>query len=177
MDETAPNNSPLGQAFLAEARRRLAACHQRIKHCIGQLNDGQVWWRADSGQNSIANILLHLCGNVRQWIIAGIGGVPDQRDRPREFAERAPIPKERLERRLDEVVAEADAVLARVSDAQLLGSRRIQGFDETGLSAISNSVAHFAGHTQEIVFITRIQLRDRYRFAWHPATPEQGAVP
>jgi hypothetical protein len=125
--------------------------------------------------NSIANLLLHLCGNVRQWIIAGVPGTPESRDRPREFAERAPIPKDELLRRLATVVHEADAVLAEVSDAKLLEPRRIQGFDETVLSATFDALAHFNGHTQEIVFITRLQLGEAYQFAWVPTTAEQGA--
>jgi uncharacterized damage-inducible protein DinB len=165
----------VGQAYLAEGRRRLAACHQRIQHCVGQLDDDQVWWRPREGMNSIANILLHLCGNVRQWIIAGVPRTPDTRDRPREFAEREPIPKKELLRRLDAVVREADAVLAAVTDAQLLEPRRIQGFDETVLSATFDTLAHFNGHTQEIVYVTRLQLGDAYKLAWVPATPEQGA--
>jgi hypothetical protein len=165
----------VGQAYLAEARRRLAACHAKIQHCLGQLDDRQVWWRPAEALNSIGNLLLHLCGNVRQWIVAGVPGTPDTRDRPQEFAERGPIPRDELSRRLGAVVREAEAVLAGVTDAQLLEPRRIQGFDETVLSAIFDSLAHFNGHTQEIVYITRLQLGAAYRFAWAPATPEQGA--
>jgi uncharacterized damage-inducible protein DinB len=166
----------LGQAYLAEGRRRLAACHQQITHCVRQLNDEQLWWRPRQEMNSIANILLHLCGNVRQWIIAGVQRLPDVRDRPREFSERSPISKDKLLRRLDTVVREADAVLAAVTDAQLLEPRRIQGFDETVLSATFDALAHFNGHTQEIIYITRLQLGDAYQFAWVPTTPEQGAA-
>jgi hypothetical protein len=165
----------VGQAYLAQGRRKLAACHQRIKHCLDQLSDAQVWWRPHESMNSIGNLLLHLCGNVTQWIIAGVRGSPDRRNRPEEFAHRVAIPKDELIRRLDEVVREADAVLAGITDSQLLEPRRIQGFDETVLAALFDSLSHFNGHTQEIVCLTRWQLGDAYRFAWVPATPEQGA--
>ncbi len=125
--------------------------------------------------NSIANIVLHLCGNLRQWIVAGLGGAADVRDRPAEFAERAPIPRDELIRRLATAVAESDTVLARTAAGQLLEARRVQGFDGTVLSTVFDSLAHLAGHTQEIVFATRLQLGDAYRLAWTPATPEQGA--
>src|SRR5262245_25468877 len=118
----------VGQAYLAEGRRRLAACHAKIEHCLGQLDDPQVWWRPREELNGIGNLILHLCGNVRQWVIAGVPGTPDTRDRPQEFAERGPIPRDELLRRLGAVVREADAVLAGVGDAQLLEPRRIQGF-------------------------------------------------
>src|SRR5947209_5730315 len=120
----------VGRAYLAEARRRLAACHERVAHCLGQLDDTQVWWRPRESMNSVGNLVLHLCGNLRQWIVAGVGGAPDVRDRPREFAERGPILKDELLRRLGAAVGEADAVLAGADDASLLDPRRIQGFNE-----------------------------------------------
>jgi Protein of unknown function (DUF1572) len=165
----------LARAVGEEAGKVLAAGLERVQHCLGQLSDEQVWWRPHPSLNSIGNLLLHLCGNVRQWIVAGLGGAADVRYRPAEFAERGPIPKVELLRRLEEVVAQARAVLADQTAAQLLRGRRIQGHDVTGLGAIFDSVPHFRGHVQEIVHLTRCQLGDEYRFAWVPATPEQGA--
>lgn len=99
----------------------------------------------------------------------------DARDRPKEISDQGPIGKDELHRRLDMAVAEAKAALAKVSAADLLERRRIQGFDVTGLGAIFHSASHFRGHTQEIVHMTRIQLGDEYKFAFVPTTPEQGA--
>jgi hypothetical protein len=175
MTQASSNNHSIGHAYIAAGRRRFAACVDRIKHCLGQLDDSQVWWRPHEAMNSIANIILHLCGNLRQWIVSGVGGAPDIRNRPSEFSERLPIPKAELTRRLDEMAAEVDRVLAAVTDEKLLKIRRIQGFEETVLSAIFETLAHFNGHTQEIVYITRLKLGDTYRLAWAPATPEQGA--
>jgi Protein of unknown function (DUF1572) len=175
MNQTSANNHSIGHAYIAACRRRFAACVERIKHCLVQLDDSQVWWRPNAAQNSIANIVLHLCGNVRQWIIAGVAGAADTRNRPQEFAERGPIAKDELVRRLDEVAAEVDHVLAGVTDDRLLKIRRIQGFEETVLSAIFETLTHFNGHTQEIVYITRLKLGDAYQFSWVPITAEQGA--
>jgi hypothetical protein len=161
----------VGQAYLAASRHRLAECVKKIKHCLAQL----TWWRPHDSMNSIANIVLHLCGNVRQWIISGVGGEPDIRDSPREFSDRSSMPKNELIRRLDEIASQADAVLARVTDQQLLERHRIQGFDETALSAIFDSISHFRGHMQEIVYITRLQLGEAYQFEWVPASKQQGA--
>jgi hypothetical protein len=162
-------------AYVAEARRRLDKAVNRIRHCVGQLSEDQVWWRPTESHNSIANLLLHLCGNLRQWVVAPVVGAADQRDRPREFSERERVPREELLRRLGDVAAEADRALAGIGTSQLLEARRIQGFDETILSAIFDSLAHLTGHMQEIVYITRLQLGDAYRFDWKPQTPEQGA--
>ncbi len=165
----------VGTAYIERARRHLTACLERIEHCVNQLGDEQLWWRPHASMNSVGNLLLHLCGNLQQWIVSGLGGVPDTRDRPAEFAERGPISRDALINRLKAVIAEADATLAALDESRLLEPRRIQGFDETVMSALWGSLEHLSGHTQEIVFITRMQLGDRYRFAWTPTTPEQGA--
>jgi hypothetical protein len=164
----------LGRAYIDQARRHLADRTDRIKHCLGQLDDAQVWWRPHGSLNSVGNLVLHLCGNLRQWVVSGVGGAPDVRDRPAEFSEQGPIPRAELIRRLDAVAGEADAALASLEESRLLEPRRIQGFDESVMSAIWESLTHLSGHTQEVVYITRLQLGDRYEFAWVPSTPEQG---
>jgi uncharacterized damage-inducible protein DinB len=165
----------LAAAVGAEAGDELAKALGKIEHCLGQLSDEQVWQRPQPSLNSVGNLLLHLCGNVRQWVVAGLGGAPDVRDRPAEFTERGPIPKEELRRRLRDVVEEARKVLARQKARQWLEVRRVQGFDVTGLAALFDSVPHFRGHTQEIVHMTRALLGDAYQFQWQPTTPEEGA--
>lgn len=80
-----------------EAAEELTNALARIEHCLGQLNDQQVWWRSQLSPNSIGNLMLHLYGNVRQWIVSGVGGASDMRPRPAEFAERGPIPKNEQE--------------------------------------------------------------------------------
>jgi hypothetical protein len=165
----------LAAAVGREASNELTSALGKVKHCLGQLTEEQVWWRSHPSLNSVGNLILHLCGNMRQWMVAGLGGVTDIRDRPAEFSERGPIPKEELQRRLEAVVDEARAVLERQTGRQLMEARCIQGFNVIGLAAIFDSVPHFRGHTQEIVGMTRMQLRDAYQFAWKPTTPEQGA--
>src|SRR5207245_6957568 len=119
----------LAAAVGREAANELTSALAKIKHCLGQLTDEQVWWRSHPFLNSVGNLILHLCGNVRQWIVAGLGEAADSRDRPAEVAERGPIPKEELLRKLETVVDEARAVLARQTARQLLEARRIQGFN------------------------------------------------
>lgn len=171
------NADAVVQTFQHEAQRVLEHCHRKIHHCVGQLSDDQIWWRPNEGQNSIANLILHLIGNVRQWIISGVGAEPDTRDRPAEFADRSLISRAEVLSRLDTLIKEAHAVLASLDAENAIRPRRIQGFDgETGISAIFHSVAHFYGHMQEITFMTRMQLGDAYQFEWTPRTPEEGAA-
>jgi hypothetical protein len=165
----------IGRAFLDVARNQMAERVERIEHCVGQLSDAQLWWRPQDGMNSIANLLLHLGGNMTQWILSGVGGEADFRDRPAEFSDRSLAPKSEVMNRFRHVVSRVDALLASFDETKLLESRRIQGFEETVLSALWHSLEHLGGHTQEIIALTRMQLGDRYLFAWMPSTEEQGA--
>jgi len=163
----------LSGAFIAESRTVLSEGMHKIEHCIGQLEDGQLWWRPRPEMNSIANLMLHLSGNVRQWIVGGIGGAKDDRNRPREFSDRSNRPKTQLLGILQKTVAEADAVLAGLTAEQLLAPRRIQGFQTSVIGAIMSTIPHFRGHVQEIIHITRQQLGQKYRFDFVPKGTEQ----
>jgi hypothetical protein len=165
----------LAAAVGADAGHELAEAAKRIRHCVSQLSDEQVWWREDESQNSIANLVLHLCGNLRQWIVAGLGGAEDTRNRPLEFADRSHLNKSELLARLDAVLREAREVLGRLTAAELVRVRRIQGWDVSGSRAIFDAVPHFRGHTQEIIHITRHLLGGQYVYYWQPQSPEQGA--
>ena len=162
--------------FAASAREVLGEGLRKIEHCVDQLDDDGLWWRPTPRQNSVANLMLHLAGNVRQWIVSGIGGAADVRDRPREFAERSGRPKAEVLETLRGAVRDADAVLARLTADQLAQPRRIQGFETNVLAAVFDTVAHFRGHTQEIIHITRAAVGDRYRFWFVPQGPEQASA-
>jgi hypothetical protein len=88
------NIDDLARAVGHEAGQVLTSALGKINHCLGQLSDEQVWWRSQPSLNSIGNLILHLSGNLRQWLVAGLGDAKDVRDRPAEFAERGPIPKD-----------------------------------------------------------------------------------
>jgi hypothetical protein len=176
MNQDKGERDGIGPAYVTAARQRLAACHEKIVHCLGQLDDAQVWWRPREAMNSIANLVLHACGNLQQWLVTGLGGGPDVRERTKEFTERGPIPRAELLRRLAATVAQADATLADVSAARLLQAIRIQSTEKTGLTAILDSLTHLAGHTQEIVYVTRLLVGDAYRFLALPP-PAPAAAP
>jgi hypothetical protein len=171
-----PTAEDVTRAALHEAGTELNACLTKIGHCLDQLTEEQVWWRPEESMNSIGNLILHLTGNVRQWMVSGLGGSADVRCRSAEFAERGPVPKAQLLAGLERVVAETVDVLARQTAAHMMTERRIQGFMVTGWAAVFHCVPHFKGHTQEIISYTRMQLRDAYRFHWQPQTLQQGAA-
>jgi hypothetical protein len=174
---SATDATSVGAACLAECRATLGSAFKKIEHCLAQLTDTDLWWRQHESHNSIQNVILHLCGNLRQWMLHGVGGEPDARDRPTEFADRTKLPKAELLTMLRETVAKCDRVLANCPAERLLERKRIQGFETTVLAALFDTVSHFVGHQHQIVYITRLRLGDAYRFQWAPATPEQGAPP
>ena len=171
----ATSEQDLTTAAGRELALELAAAADVIHHCLRQLSEDQVWSRSDESMNSVGNLMLHLCGNVRQWVISGVGGAPDTRERQSEFDARGSVLKVELLSRVDSTVQEATEVLHAVSTETLLAGLVIQGFETTGLGAIVHSVSHFRGHVQEIVHMSRSILGDAYKFRFVPKTPEQGA--
>lgn len=165
----------LATAIGFAASQELEEAVKKIEHCLNQLTDEQVWWRPDESQNTIGNLILHLCGNLRQWVVSGLGGAKDERDRPKEFSERGPVAKSDLMAGLTAVVTESTDVLSKLPATEWLRVRRIQGFEVSGLEALFNTVPHFRGHTQEIIFRTRCLRGERYLFSWKPSSAEQGA--
>jgi uncharacterized damage-inducible protein DinB len=158
-----------------ELADELTQAFNRIQHCLDQLSDEQVWHRPRMEMNSVGNLLLHLVGNVRQWIISGLGGETDTRNRPAEFAERGPLPKADLLARLESTVDESKIILETQTADAWRRKMRIQAFETSGFGAALHSVSHFRGHTQEIIHQTREILGANYQFAWVPQSKEQGA--
>ncbi len=154
-----------GQIFLERSRYYLSQEYPvKIRQCVLALPDGALWNRANESSNSIANLLLHLAGNVRQWIVGGVGGFPVTRDRPAEFAARGGPDAVTLLDSLQSVLSDADSVMAGLSEADLLELRTIQNWDTTVLAAIYHVVEHFGMHTGQIVLMTKASVPGAIRF-------------
>jgi uncharacterized damage-inducible protein DinB len=144
-------------AFVQHARHLLLAEYlPKIERCLELLSDEQVWWRANAESNSIGNLLLHLSGNARQWIVSGLGGEFDARTRAEEFAERKLIPRPELIGRLRQTLNEVDQTLASFDVLRLLERRSIQGTEVTSLEAIFHVTEHFSMHTGQIILLTKL---------------------
>ncbi len=173
----------VGRMFVSASRETLAKWLGRIETCLGQLTTEQIWWRGQDNSNAIGNLVLHVAGNMRQWIISGVGGAPDTRDRAAEFACREPLDAAELLARLKVAVAEADAVLARLSDEDLRARRQIQAhYDVSVLEAIHHVTEHFSLHAGQIVYATKLLTgKDlafyRYLQQRQPAPPPGQARP
>jgi uncharacterized damage-inducible protein DinB len=146
----------IASTFLDKSRALITAEYvPKIERCVDRLSDADLWWRANEASNSIGNLILHLCGNVTMWIAGGVGSLPFERDRQREFDERQHIPGTELIARLRAVVRKADEVLGAVGPEDLLSRRQIQGYDVTVLEAIYHVVEHFSMHTGQIILLTK----------------------
>src|SRR5687768_7008471 len=87
----------VSQTVIDEVRGRLTrGFPQQVRACLDALTDEQVWWRPNAGSNSVGNLVLHLCGSTRHFLGRAVGGTDYRRDRPAEFAEKGPLPKEAL---------------------------------------------------------------------------------
>jgi len=152
-------------AFLAQTRQFLLNEYlPKIEECLASLTDQDIWWRANEKSNSIGNLLLHLSGNARQWIVSGLGGAADHRIRQIEFDERSLILKKDLLARLKDTLSEVDTVLAQFDEARLLDPYRIQNCDVTALEAIFHVVEHFSMHTGQIILLTKMLGEKDLRF-------------
>ena len=135
---------------------KLEELSSRIETCLGKLTPDQIWMRGTENQNAAGNLVLHLTGNVRQWILSGVGGAPDARVRDEEFAARGGMEPEALGRRLRETVDAALVIIRSLPHQRLAERTTIQGYDVTVLKAILHVVEHFSGHTAQIIFITKM---------------------
>jgi uncharacterized damage-inducible protein DinB len=151
-----PTTETWARELVTYARDKLARHLAQIARCLQLLTPDQVWHRTNDHTNSVGNLVLHLTGNVRQWLVGGLAGQPITRDRPAEFAQRTPLPPRQLLLNLDLVAQQALQILADVDDAALVRRYTIQDYDVTGVAAILHVVEHFSWHTGQIVHITKM---------------------
>ncbi|HEY7860374.1 MAG TPA: DinB family protein [Gemmatimonadaceae bacterium] len=148
--------TPLADAVLSDARRFLSDDYlPKITRSLDTLSDEDVWWRPNPASNSIGNLILHLDGSTRMWVVGIAGGRPVARDRASEFAERGPIAKDTLLSRLRATLAEADATLAELNGDTLLERRKASREEVTVLWAILHAVEHFGMHTGQIILLAK----------------------
>ena len=152
-------------AFLAQSRRYLAHEYPtKIQRCLDVLPSDALWWRANATSNSIGNLLLHLSGNIRQWIVSGVGGAPDVRQRSEEFSATEGADAVTLMSALRQTLGEADAVIAALDTESLCAMRTIQGRHVSAFDAIYHVVEHFSMHTGQIILLTKQAAEGRVRF-------------
>ncbi len=142
--------------FLEQSRKILfTESWTRLQATVESLSEEQLWWRPNQACNSIGNLLLHLNGNVRQWIVASFNRKDDQRNRPAEFSEKSGGPPSAVLAKLSATMNEVSLVLSRLKQEDLLARYEIQGYHVTGLEAVYHVVEHFGMHYGQIIYITK----------------------
>jgi hypothetical protein len=158
---TTVNKSTPTILFLKFSRWKLIEQYwPRLRSSVESLTDEQVWWRPNEVCNSVGNLILHLDGNVRQWLVASFNKSMDARNRPAEFKQRSVIPGSVLLEQLGRTMEEAGQVLARLTETELVTVFEIQGYTVTGLEAVYQVVEHFGLHYGQIVYVTKM-LREK----------------
>ncbi len=162
-DHTMPFD--LATRFLERSRHYLCVEYPaKIDAALRTIPPDMLWWRPNDSANSAGNLVLHLNGNVRQWIVCGVGGAPDVRRRDVEFATRGGAGHETLLAGLRATCDEVHAVLSRLAPDMLGEPRAIQGRDTTVFSAIYHVVEHFSGHTGQIILLAKSFTPGAVRF-------------
>ncbi len=148
------------ETFLQSIRQHLLKeGFPRLRKCLHELSEEELWQRPNASSNAAGNLVLHLCGNVRQWVISTLGGAPDIRQRAREFSEQETQSREALLSRLDKLEAEIEALLPNFSPEQLLQTYKVQTFHPTGMGVLIHVTEHFSYHLGQITYIVKM-LKD-----------------
>jgi uncharacterized damage-inducible protein DinB len=146
--------------FIAQSIFYMEENTPRIEKCLLQLSDSEVWKRPNSHSNSIGNLILHLSGNITQYIISSIGGKTDNRIRDEEFTAVEGYSKAALLHKLKATVTDAINVIRHMTQDELMREREVQGFRLTGTGIIIHVVEHYSYHTGQIAFWTKL-LKDK----------------
>ena len=157
----------LDRIFIDYSVEKLQQAAGRVSTCLARLSEDQVWARGSKNENAVGNLVLHLCGNIRQWVISGVGGAPDLRVRDAEFAAEGGKSIGDLTTLLRETVAEGVAVIQAQTAESLSRRLLVQKYDVSRLEAIYHVVEHFAGHAGQIIFATKMLTGEDLGFYQH----------
>jgi hypothetical protein len=167
-DQQFQEGAALAEQVALEFVNLLEQARLKVHHCVRQLRTGELWYRPAPQLNSVGNLILHVCGNLQQWVVDGVLQRPNERDRDAEFAATDGGDGTQLLQQLDSTVSAAAETIREIDVAAWRQPRVIQGFQVTVLGAVAHAVPHFVGHTHQIIQLTRLQLGERYRLHWDP---------
>ncbi|MRH99344.1 DUF1572 domain-containing protein [Kriegella sp. EG-1] len=148
------------QELVNNALYRMEENSRMIKKSLLDISDEEIWQKPNNSLNSIANLILHLCGNISQYIISSLGEEEDNRNRELEFSTVDGYSKDQLVNKLEDTVATAKRVIFDAKINQLLKVRSVQGFSFSGVGIIIHAVEHYSYHTGQIAFWVK-QLKNK----------------
>jgi len=129
----------------------------KLLHCLNAMSEDQIWWRPNEQSNSVGNLVLHLRGNLKQWVVASLGGQSFRRERDAEFATRERVSRAELISGIEAAIAEVESVLVNFPTAQLLVRYQVQVYQVSALQAAYHVVEHFSYHLGQILYIYKLQ--------------------
>ena len=138
--------------FIDQCIHRIDENTKRLMTCINELAESETWKRPNESSNSVGNLILHLCGNIRQYAISSLGNVRDVRERDKEFSTNDGYSKSELIEKLTETLDEAKAIIRNASTEELLRKRKVQGYTYSGIGIIVHATEHYSYHTGQIIF-------------------------
>ena len=143
------------QEFRTQSAMRLQENIPRIEKCFSELKHEEIWYSPNTESNSIGHLILHLCGNITQYIHSSLGGEQDQRERDLEFSSKEHIPPQDLLEKIIAVVDKAELIILKCSEENLLSERKVQAFHLSGIGIIIHVIEHFSYHTGQIAYFTK----------------------
>ena len=146
--------------FVSECLYRIDENTKKLTTCLRELEETEIWKRPNENLNSVGNLLLHLCGNIRQYTISSLGSIEDTRQREKEFSENGGYSKSELLEKLLATINEAKNIIQKISSEELLRKRHVQGYFYSGMGIILHITEHYSYHTGQIIFWTKL-LRNK----------------
>ena len=153
-------NEKFIEEFIGQAIHRIDENTQKLATCMQELNESEIWKRPNLHSNSVGNIILHLCGNIRQYAISSLGNSKDVRERDKEFSADGGNSGPELVRKLTDTIEQAKNVIQSTTEEELLRERKVQGYTHSGIGIILHVTEHYSYHTGQIIFWTKL-LKDK----------------
>jgi uncharacterized damage-inducible protein DinB len=151
-----------GEEFIKVSLHRIERGRKTILHCLEQLSDEEVWLKIDPVLNSVGIIINHICGNARQWIISGVGGTGDTRNRPTEFTDDNKLNKNQLTEKFGNMIKHFNSTIKNLKEERLLENIQRQGLDKSVMDSIYSTVVHLELHAGQITMLTHYIKKDEY---------------
>ena len=153
-------NEEFIKEFIFQAIHRIDENTPKLIACVHELQQDEIWKRPNLHSNSVGNIILHLCGNIRQYAISSLGSRKDIRERDKEFSANGGYSASELMKKLSDTLDEAKSVIQNISAEELLRKRKVQGYTHSGIGIIIHITEHYSYHTGQIIFWTKL-LKDK----------------
>ena len=148
--------SNLKQEFIEQCLFRINEFTGKVFSCLDEMNEQEIWTCPNNATNSVGNLILHLSGNIRQYAISSLGGLPDTRERDKEFSATGGFTKQELKDKLVKTIDEACNVIKSINEKDLLNIRSVQGFNMSGIGIIIHVTEHYSYHTGQIILLTKL---------------------